>query len=98
MKSRGEVDGLKDNWWNDPIYDIDPPPEGFEEFAEELAEFQERWNKIWDKCYQLGVPRDSYKLIEYLDGLERRISELQRAVEELSDAVKRAKPGGAKRP
>lgn len=42
MKTKQDVHALKENWVNDPCWDIENT-EGFEEYKEELLEFRKGW-------------------------------------------------------
>ena len=63
MKTNDEVEKLKQNWLKDPIYDL-YNIEGFEEYEEELKQFQIEHEKRWEdeknrkldiKAKELGV-------------------------------------------
>ena len=45
MKTRDEVEHLKQNWYNDPIWDL-PETEGFDEYRDELREYRDQCNVI----------------------------------------------------
>jgi 6-pyruvoyltetrahydropterin/6-carboxytetrahydropterin synthase len=46
MKSREDIEHLKQNWAGDPIWDIDDT-EGFEEHRAELVEFRDKMKAEW---------------------------------------------------
>lgn len=50
LASREDADNLKADWLKDPCYDLYPPPEGFEIYAEEFREFQEEKQSEWEKA------------------------------------------------
>jgi polyhydroxyalkanoate synthesis regulator phasin len=91
MKTREEVEALKRNWLNDSCWDI-YETEGFEEYREELKEFQanqeekwkaQRYNQIYDFAQDLGIERldnsdePNLRLAKYLMWLKNRISKLE---------------------
>lgn len=83
-KSKEEIQGLKDAWRNDPIWDIEES-EGFEAHKKELLEYRKKWEGIWEekrfkflkaKGEKMGVT-ENLELVAYIDFLERRISDLE---------------------
>lgn len=48
-KTRKDVENLKNNWCDDPCWDIETT-EGFEEYKEELLEFSIEQKKRWEKA------------------------------------------------
>ena len=48
MKTREEVEALKKNWQNDPIWDIEHT-NGFEEYAPELLAFSNDAHAKWER-------------------------------------------------
>ncbi len=92
MKTRLEVEALKENWRNDPCWDI-YETEGFEEYRDELRTYQinmsQEWRiKLYNKVYDfasslcietLGNSQDetNLELAKYLMRLEARINELE---------------------
>lgn len=89
MKTREEVEHLKDNWRRDPCYDIECVT-GFDEYRAELIDFRDQMNLIWfeqrlakqaketrrlqDKATKLEC---SVELVRYIESIEYRLSELQ---------------------
>lgn len=66
MKTREEVDGLKADWTRDPCWDL-VDSEGFEEYREELAQYENKMKAIWaqqrrervfDAAHRYGFVRD----------------------------------------
>jgi hypothetical protein len=51
MKTREEVEKLKQNWRDDPCWDI-YNTEGFQEYKEELMEYQRLCEKEWEEKNQ----------------------------------------------
>ena len=92
MKTREQVEALKQNWLGDGCWDI-YETEGFKEYREELRIFQinmeQEWRaKEYNKVYQfaqslsintLGNHEDApdLSLARYLISLEERIKELE---------------------
>ena len=83
MKSQDELNALKADWRMDPIWDIEET-EGFEEHYDELLsyrlEMDAQWKKTEDerilkRSQELGI-EGNYKLVYYLEGLERTILKL----------------------
>jgi hypothetical protein len=84
MKTRQEIENLKLQWTNDPIWDLETT-EGFEEYSEELKIYAMIKNIEWknnyrerlvEKARQIGVP-GNIVLAEYIMKLEDRISKLE---------------------
>jgi len=80
VKTRAEIEYLKQNWTNDPCWDIETE-KGFEDYKDELWEFrlekEEEWNKkycdeLWLKSCKMGI-RGNLILAEYLLRLESKI-------------------------
>lgn len=96
MKSRQEVEELKNNWRNDPCWDIEQT-EGFEEYHDELKAYRldmvakwkaQEYNRLFERARDLGIDQLGDKdnevdlrLMRYLEGLERKITELNQVVE-----------------
>lgn len=53
-KTQQEIQALKDNWLNDPIWEIERT-EGFEEYAPELKVFREEWEAKWKADQEEGI-------------------------------------------
>ena len=90
MKSRKKVEELKNNWMNDPCWDI-YETEGFEEYRDELFEFQKRVEKeneeirlkeLNDKADSLGIS-GNIKLAQYILNLEWKISSLSDKIQSI---------------
>jgi hypothetical protein len=92
IPSREDVERLKRDWYDDPIWDI-YNTEGFEAYTEELRIYQKECEEIWEEksrermaktdaeADKLGV-RGLYRLIlEHKELLERH----ERAIEYLGD-------------
>jgi len=92
MKTRQEVEALKQNWLGDGCWDI-YDTEGFEEYRDELRVFQinqqvewraKEYNKVYDFAQGLGIEtignaadEPNLSLARYLMKLEERIKELE---------------------
>ena len=84
MKNREEVEQLKQEWYSDPMWDIEDT-EGFEEYKTELTQYrmfcefnweQNRNEKLQAKSVFLGIP-GNIALTHYILSLENRIVELE---------------------
>lgn len=53
-KTPQELQALKDNWLDDPIWEIERT-EGFEEYASELKAFREEWEAKWKADQEEGI-------------------------------------------
>ncbi len=51
MKTRDEVEKLKQNWLRDPGWDIEDT-EGYEEFKKELRAYRLKFERLWAKKRQ----------------------------------------------
>jgi hypothetical protein len=96
MKSRQEVEELKNNWRNDPCWDIEQT-DGFEEYRDELKTYRldmvakwraQEYNRLFERARDLGIDQLGDKdnevdlrLMRYLEGLERKITELNQVIE-----------------
>jgi predicted RNase H-like nuclease (RuvC/YqgF family) len=92
MKTKEDLQELKNNWLSDPIYDV-YGIEGFEEYEDELKKFQEEAEKKWaeenikieksidKKARNLGV-EGLYRIIL---NQKTQIDRLQRAIESLNN-------------
>ncbi len=87
MKSKGEIQALKNNWFSDPCWDIEET-EGFEEHKDELLKFRKdkeeewramRYNRLLLKSEALGL-RGSIKLADCIEQLENRIKSLEERI------------------
>jgi hypothetical protein len=78
MKTRQEIENLKANWDSDPCWDIEDT-EGFQGHVTELYQYRKTKEFEWEidklqKCVQLGVTENLFKLIE---SLKLRIKRLE---------------------
>lgn len=87
-KTHEEIEELKREWCADPIWDIESTG-GFEAHYEELREFSKQQHLRWQEEYAsvlmtkaqaLGVPGNT-KLASYILGLERKLEEMNRVLE-----------------
>ena len=87
MKTREELQRLKDNWSRDPCYNLEDA-KGFEEYREELRAYSEQWKAQWQqeweariarKAEQIGCP-GNLSLARYVLCLEDRLERLERKV------------------
>lgn len=88
MRTQEEINNLKDNWLDDPCWDIEDT-EGFEDHKEELRAWRERIGaknaeenriRIQNKANRLQC---SFALAEYVDKLECQIDNLLDRIGEL---------------
>ena len=84
MKTKSEVEYLKQNWYYDPCWDIEKT-EGFEDYREELLVFRTqqelKWKNnhhkaLWLKSCKMGIS-GNIALTEYLLELEKKIQGLE---------------------
>ena len=84
MKTAKELETLKENWKNDPCWNIEET-EGFEEHHDELLAFREASEKEWDekwsaklksKAAMMGIP-SNLVLTRYIMMLEDKIERLE---------------------
>lgn len=92
MKTRQEVNDLKASWLGDPCWDI-YNTEGFEEYEDELRQYQTEQKAEWRQKYQdeiqqladdLGV-HDNLNLALGFRHLSDRINELQDRIARLTE-------------
>lgn len=91
MKSREEVEQLKQSWKEDPCWDIEET-EGFAEYNEELLEYRLKCEAIWDsnaKEKDLQIDAKAKEL--GIEGLYRIILDLQNKIERLEEIVETSK-------
>jgi len=83
QKTPEQIQILKDDWRNDPCWDIEET-KGFESHKDELLEYRLRLEKEWSekgnfrlkkKATKLGIP-DRLDLVKHIEDLERRIQTL----------------------
>lgn len=90
--SQEDIDNLKQDWAEDPYWDIEDT-EGFKEHRDELLDYSIKMNKEWgrilnsSKAAQLGLLSNP-SLSKYICHMEKRIDKLESLVEELSGIVK----------
>lgn len=87
MKSQEEIEALKRSWHRDPIWDIEET-EGFEDHREELKAYREQLDaeyekkertRLIEKSAMLCGNATSVELVKYIENLEAKIEQLQRA-------------------
>jgi hypothetical protein len=91
MKTFEEIEKLKQDWSDDPCWDIETT-EGFEDHTDELILFREKMNAVWEEktrnreekeMAKMGITdRSVYAQFKRLDFLIARLDE---RVEELED-------------
>lgn len=87
-----DVNELKRQWLADPVWDIEET-EGYEKYREELRRFRLETEAVWEarriehldaKADELGITGNR-KLAQYILRLERRLEELSKQINDLSD-------------
>ena len=101
MKSRFEVEKLKEKWLIDRNYNIEET-EGFSEYIPELIAFREKmeeqWkqehlNKVREFSEKHGVDYNAHaKLAKFLYSLEGRITRLEAEEQKMRDHINSANP------
>ena len=95
MKSRAEIEALKFSWKVDPSWDIEDT-EGFEDHHDELLNYRNEieslrerreMERLFGKASHLGVP-GNIAIVQYIEGMEHRIMELESKVEQILPAVR----------
>lgn len=90
MATKEELQKLKQNWLNDPIWDIEDT-EGFEDHYEELKAYRKEREAVWDKhrteqliqrSIKMGVPGNT-ELVRYIEGLECKIQQLEKSIDQI---------------
>lgn len=90
--TREEIERLKANWRDDPCFDLAPfgREPGYESYADELAQFEAECKAKWkaerdtaDERWRVQHGVDNDALAKYLKGLEWRIKELEKLVDEI---------------
>jgi len=82
MKTREEVEALKNEWLQDPCWDIDDT-EGFEDYRDELAAYQAEVEAAKDAEYNARINAKAAMLgcspavAAVIESLERRIAALE---------------------
>lgn len=79
MKTRAEVNELKENWQVDPCWDLEDT-EGFEDYRKELAAFRLSYE------YELGKTSLVKDLEEKIKAKETEINDLRRLVRILKES------------
>jgi len=86
MKTREDVEKLKHGWYRDPCWDL-YDTEGYEEYREELKQYQEQCEKQWEErrlratekekkeAEKLGCSWEAYKLLENIQDTQSRLYE-----------------------
>jgi hypothetical protein len=92
VKTREEVEQLKAEWEQDPIWDIENTP-GFQDYFSELRDYSEKRIKEWEAdterralalAERLGCPGNP-GLARYIEYLERSIRQLEARVFKLEE-------------
>lgn len=83
MVTRSDVDKLKSDWVQDPVWDI-YDTEGFEKYSDELKKFQQEKEKEWEQQRLEREKKIDEKARELgVEGLYREILMLKNKIEEL---------------
>ena len=102
MKTPEEIQALKDNWLNDPCYDLEET-EGFHHHKQELLYFREEKESEWaqkesdrihERAHALGVPVETMEEIEALE--TNKVCFTERAKVKLIYYLAAFKPNGCK--
>jgi hypothetical protein len=87
MKTREEVEKLKDAWRRDPIWDLGGD-EGFEEYWDELNAYREMYERIWKERREREIEKEKAEAEKLgLHGLYQRIKELEDDLTRHYDAI-----------
>jgi hypothetical protein len=94
LRTQKEIENLKNDWCNDPCWDIEDT-EGFEAHHEELKKYGDEMRMHWKrerelkyeaelktKAMQLGC-ENNLALVGYIIRLEKRLSEIEDMIYEL---------------
>jgi phage shock protein A len=68
MKTREEIEHLKNNWRADPCYEIEET-EGFEEYRDELLEFRRKTEEEWSQRAAEAKRKDEAVLYNFASNL-----------------------------
>jgi hypothetical protein len=94
MKTIEEIEALKRDWKNDPVWDIETT-EGFEDHTNDLLAFRkecesrwagERYDRLSKKADNLGVP-GNINLAAYVVGLEGQIEALEYRMRKIEEKI-----------
>lgn len=85
MKTREQVEALKLDWVEDACWDL-WDSDGFEEYGDELRQFQREWERKWDEGRRAKMDDFANKcgagpnlaLAQFLMRMQNRIDELER--------------------
>jgi valyl-tRNA synthetase len=61
MRTRDEVEALKQSWLEDPCFDL-YGEEGFEEYRDELTNFAQEWTEKWRAEHEQKIKQQMFKL------------------------------------
>jgi len=96
-KTREDVEALKWSWFRDPCWDIFDT-EGFEEFRDELMEYQAKCEAQWERDLQAKNEAEKKKAEELgFQGLYRMIKELEALQERQHQAIVYLAEGNSQR-
>lgn len=84
-KTRDEIENLKQNWFSDPIWDLENT-EGFEAHKEELLTFSMSCEKEWEKKTVIRNIKEMVEIkMKEINDLNKEIYNLRRAIYLLSE-------------
>ena len=88
MKTQEQIQELKQNWFNDPCWDIEET-EGFEEYREELKAYRLQCENKWRDGYKNRIQARadklecSFELVEFIETLEYRLADMEQKLDAL---------------
>ncbi len=88
MKTPEEIKALKEDWFNDPCWDIETT-EGFEDYKEDLLNYRLNCENKWKEGVQnrLKIKAEklncSIELAGYIDSLEWQLQDMQKKIDVL---------------
>lgn len=88
MKTPDEIKALKEDWFNDPCWDIETA-EGFEDHKEELLNYRLQCENKWKEGVQNRLKLKAYvlncsvELAGYIDSLEWKLKDMQEKIDVL---------------
>ena len=88
MKTQEEIQELKQDWFNDPCWDIEDT-EGFEDHREQLKEYRLQCENKWRDGYKNRIHaradqlKCSFELVEYIERLEYKLDDMERKIDAL---------------